>query len=311
MQPHESKLQLIQPPPLTWKFRFLRFILRNTIRKIAKTPEKILRGRKAWELWARYLPKASGITWSPIQDAPVHGALIAPQEGEDLPTVLYFHGGGYCVGSLMAYHSFLTYFCHITQTKVFALDYSLAPESPFPAALNEGVRAYQWLREEHPSKSLFIAGDSAGAGLTFATLLRLKEINEPLPKAALCFSPWADLTHRGPSFLYNEHKDYIFWRESLPIAAKMYGQENDLTHPLISPVYGDLSQLPPILIQVGLEEILLSDSLTLYKKIKETQGSVHLEIWQDMFHAWVYLAPLLLEGRLGLERVRDFIQLQK
>jgi acetyl esterase/lipase len=243
----------------------------------------------------------------PYHHEGIHGEWIIPKS-KHTSTILYLHGGGYCLGSMTTHRAYLTYLSAITNARIFHLDYRLAPEHPFPAALDDALEAYVWLVKQQTNLPLFIAGDSAGGGLALATLLALKKRKYKLPSGTICFSPWADLTHQGETLKTNYKTDHLLFAPSLPVVAKLYIRDADATNPYISPVYGDFKDVTPVFIQAGEGEILLSDSLRIFENIQSHNGIVTLEIWQNVFHAWPYAISLLSEAKQAILHVKDFIE---
>lgn len=295
----------IKSPSLT--LRLIKIILRLTYRKKIRTTAKILKLRKKWEWFSKLLPLAPGVACKPITDASYPAEWLIPHN-PPCATILYFHGGGYCLGSHKTHRAFLSYLCQITNARILSFDYRLSPEHPFPAALNDAMEIYTWLHKQKGPSSIYFAGDSAGGGLALALLLASKKEGGTLPKGVICFSPWTDLTHQGKTIETNQATDTLLYGPSLPIVANLYVGNDDPSHPYLSPLYGNLSNLPPIFIQTANEEILLSDSLRLFYKVKESKGLITLEIWKDRFHAWQYLAPLLPEAREALMHVKSFLE---
>ena len=194
-------------------------------------------------------------------------------------------------------------------------EYRLAPEAPFPAAVEDAVAVYEWLLAEgHAPAQLAIAGDSAGGGLTAATLVALRDKSLPLPAAAVCISPWSDLTRNADSYRARAAADPMIAPEDVAEMAAHYLQGADPESPLASPNFADLRALPPLLIHVGRDEILLevllSDSEFLTQRLKARGVPVTLKVWPDMIHVWHAFHPLLAAGRDGVARVGEFLRAQ-
>lgn len=292
-------------PSLT--LRLVKMILRLTVRKKVRDIGKTLKLRKTWEYFACFLRSAPGVTCTPLTHPSYQGEWLISGE-KPFVTILYLHGGGYCLGSCKTHRAFLSYLCHLTNTRILSFDYRLAPEHPFPAALTDAMEMYHWLRKQTGPSSVYIAGDSAGGGLALALLLALKNENAPLPRGTICFSPWIDLTHQGKTLKTNQKTDPLLYAPSLPIVAKLYIGNEDPSHPHLSPLYGDWHNLPPLFVQAAHEEILLSDSLRLYDKVKNSKGAVTLEIWKNRFHAWPYFASFLPEAREAILHAKSFLE---
>ena len=183
----------------------------------------------------------------------------------------------------------------------------MAPEHPFPAALEDATAAYHWLLTQGVDPSqIIIAGDSAVGGLTLGTMLTLRDAGEQLPAGAVCISPWMDLTLTGASIQSKAKVDPILDLNSLQMYARYYAAENEFTNPLISPLYANLEGLPPLLIQVGADEILLDDAIRFSQKTRVAGADVTLEIWDEMFHVF-QLIPFLPETKKAVGRIAKFV----
>ena len=223
--------------------------------------------------------------------------------------LFYLHGGGYVIGSLTTHQSLVADISRAAGIKGFAVDYELAPEGQFPCALRDAVKAYQWLLGTGvDAKNIVIAGDSAGGGLTVSTLVKLRDQNIPLPSAAILLSPWADLTHSSDSMDSRAEEDPMVSRESLTMMADMYLAGADPKNPEASPVFSDLTGLPPILIQVGTAEVLLDDSRLLAKNAKAAGVDVTLQEWEEMVHVFPHYAPIISDGKKAIDQMGDFIR---
>jgi len=227
--------------------------------------------------------------------------------GAGLEVILYLHGGAYALGSINSHRDFIARLALATQMRVLAINYRLAPEHPFPAALEDAVAAYLWLRAQgFGSSQIIIAGDSAGGGLALALLLALRDADKPLPAGAVCISPWTDLGCSGASFQSKAKADCLLDPDSLQMYVNYYAGEHDRTTPLISPHYADLSGLPPLLIQVGTDEILLDDATRFAANAKEAGVKVTLEIWDEMFHVF-QMVSFLPESKKAVKRIAEFV----
>jgi len=212
--------------------------------------------------------------------------------------ILYLHGGGYCLGSLNTHRRLVRDLARAAQVCALAVDYRLAPEHPFPAAVEDAVAGYRHLigRGIEPRK-ICIAGDSAGGGLTIATLVALRDQNLPLPGAAFCISPWVELANNLPSMTAKNDVDPMVTKPRLDQMAAIYALDRPLSTALLSPLHADLTGLPPVLIHVGSAETLLDDSVRLAGVLGAAAVETRLEIWPEMIHVWHFFAGLLSEGR--------------
>lgn len=234
--------------------------------------------------------------------APVHGEWLRPRQARRGRALLYLHGGGYMSGNPRTHRAITARLAHRLGVAVFALDYRLAPEHPYPAALLDAMAAWRWLIEEgwRPDR-LWLAGDSAGGGLALALMLSCKQQNLPLPAAATLFSPWTDLTCSGTAIAENAERCAWFTSQQLDFAARLYAGHQKLGDPLISPLFGDLSGLPPLLLHASDSELLRDDSLRLEARARAAGTPVRLRLWHGLPHAWPNFAGLMPEGDACLE----------
>jgi acetyl esterase/lipase len=239
-------------------------------------------------------------------------ALIRPTGLVPNRTVLYLHGGGYEVGSIAAYRVFASQLATRLDAIMVVLDYRLAPEHPFPAAIADAVAAYRDLlaRGTEPDQ-IVVMGDSAGGGLTVATLIALGRENLPPPAAAVCLSPWADLTMTADSYERCSTTDPFLDRDMLVRSARSYLAGADPRDALASPVFAsstEVGALAPLFIQAGAGEVLADDASTLAERIGAAGGSVELELWPDMTHVWHLLGPGVPEARDAIDRIAQFVR---
>ena len=223
--------------------------------------------------------------------------------------VLYLHGGGYRLGAPSTYRHLTWRIASAAQAQVLVIDYRLAPENPFPAALEDAVSYYCWLLAEGAdARQIIVIGDSAGGGLALALLLKLRDSSLPRPAAAVVLSPWTDLALTGASLTLNAKLDAIVQAEDAPIFAADYLAGTDPRHPYASPLYGDPTGLPPTLIQVGSEEVLRDDAVRMAEKMQRAHCQAELQIWPRMPHVWHFLAPILPEAREAIAEISKFVQ---
>jgi monoterpene epsilon-lactone hydrolase len=221
-------------------------------------------------------------------------------------TLLYLHGGGYFAGSPRT-HRAITGALAKQGFRVFTADYRLAPEHPFPAAVDDALSVYRAMLAEGISPMTFVvAGDSAGGGLVVATLLAAKAAGLPMPSSALLFSPWTDLAGTGDSVRTNLRRDPMLRGERLDEVTGFYANGADPKNPLISPLYGDLAGLPPLCIQVGETEVLRDDSTRLAERASAAGVKVYLKIWKNVPHVWQIFQAFLPEARAALAEASAF-----
>jgi len=221
--------------------------------------------------------------------------------------ILFLHGGGFNAGSIKSHYALMGHLSRATGCAVLAIEYRLAPEFPFPAALEDAVQSYQWLlNHSYPSSHIFVAGSSAGGGLALSLCLKLKEENLPQPAAVICICPMVDLTLSSESLQSNKDTDWIKL-ERLSSAVKDYCQHTELSNPLISPLFGSLQGLPPLLIHTGASELLRDEAVALAKKAEQSGVPVTLEVWPEMVHCWHLFASKIPEGKKAIDHIGAFI----
>ncbi|MFL9908157.1 alpha/beta hydrolase [Paraburkholderia sp. RL17-337-BIB-A] len=248
-----------------------------------------------------------------LHDWPLHGEWIERADGVSVaangPTVLYCHGGGYYFCSPRTHRSLVYGLATRANTSIFSLDYRLAPEHRFPAALDDASAAYrQLVADGTPPESIVISGDSAGGGLALATLVALRDAGDPLPAGCLLFSPWTDLAAAGATIRSNDGLDPMFSGPAIARAAKVYLGDTSATHPFASPVYADLSGLPPLFIMAGSTEVLLDDSQRVADKARAAGVDCELEVWKKMPHVWPLFSPFIPEANRALDRAATFVR---
>jgi len=222
--------------------------------------------------------------------------------------VLYLHGGSYICGSPNSHRSLVANIAIASKARALIIDYKLAPEHPHPAAVEDAVAAYKWLINGHVDpRHLAIAGDSAGGGLAVALLVSLRDRNIPLPAACVCLSPWTDLAFSGETWKSKAKVDLIIYDYKELAFAKMYLGGLDAKTPLASPLYADLKGLPPLLVQVGTDEVLLSDATRLVERAKQAGVNAVIDEWEKMQHVWQFAASFIPEGRRAIDRIGEFI----
>jgi acetyl esterase/lipase len=295
-------------PDQRWIAAVLRVVLRATLRRTFRVglpvEEQRLRLRRVTRLTLP--PRGASFTAATVGDVP--GEWVrARGDGQPPLTLLYLHGGGYTTGSPATHRALTGHLAARCDARVFAADYRLAPEHPFPAALDDAVAAWRGLRAEGlDAARIAIAGDSAGGGLAVATALRLRELGEPLPRALVLFSPWVDLTlERLPAAPPGEVMLTLPWVRE---CAGSYSAGASPRHPLISPIEADLRGLPPTLVQVGTDELLLSDSRRLCERLRAAGTPVELAEFPGRWHVFQANAGVLADADRALAAVGRFLR---
>lgn len=253
-------------------------------------------------------PHYEGARMHPMPTAPVPAEWVYPKGTSSQRTVVYLHGGGYCVGSIVTHRVLAGEVAGASQTRALVLDYRLAPEDPFPAAVEDSVAAYEWLLAQGIAPGqIVLAGDSAGGGLVLSTLVSLRDKDVPLPAAGVCLSPWTDLSLSGQSMVDNAGNDLVLTEEMLRVFARHYLGEGDPRHPLASPLYADLAGLPPLFLQASKHEILFDDARRAAERARAAGVEVVLDVWEEMVHVWQSYVAFLPESREAIARIGAFV----
>jgi monoterpene epsilon-lactone hydrolase len=262
--------------------------------------------RAAMEGSAGMFPAGADMLTSEIDAGGVPADWITVDESEADRVVLYFHGGGYVMGSRNTHRGLAGRIARAAVARVLLPEYRLAPEHPFPAAIEDATACWRWLVSEgYAPDHMAIAGDSAGGGLALATLLALKAAGDPLPACAVGLSPWTDLEGEGPTAEPGAVDDPMLTAEGLRSSGRQYAAA-DLRNPLAAPLHGELEDLPPLLLQVGTREVLLSDSTRFAEKARAAGVEVTLEIEDGLIHVW-HMFPDVPEAQSAIERIGAFI----
>jgi len=260
--------------------------------------------------FARYIPGPSPrtkVVAVELAGVPTQSTVTAAFEQNR--HVLYLHGGAYVFGRADLYRDFIWRIAKRARAKVVFVDYRLAPEHPFPAAIEDATAVYRALLESGVDpKRIAIAGDSAGGGLAFATLLKLRDQGLPMPAAVVALSPWTDLALSGKSVTTNAAADPIYEIGAAQKFAGYYLASADPRNPYASPLYGDLTGLPPSLIQVGSDEAQLDDAVRMAERLRAAGCEVDMKAWPRMPHAWQLFARLLPEARQAIEEIGEFLR---
>ena len=285
------------------------FILRRTLKKQFAAIDDVV----AFRARMKAASNMSGVVPDSVSVVPINVQGVSCEwitnAGTDQNRVLmYLHGGGYVFGGLDSHREIAWRLAQASGMRVLLVDYRLAPEHVFPAALEDATACYRWLLSEgfEPAR-IAIGGDSAGGGLTVATLVNLKNLGLPQPSGAILLSPWTDLSLSGDSIETNEAKDAMLSRAALLKCAQYYLGERERRAPLASPLFADLSGLPPVLIHVGSTEMLCSDAQRLAEKWESAGGEASIEIWPKMPHVFQVLAARIPEGAQAIVKLGEFL----
>ena len=285
----------------------VRFGLRLFIKSRHRTePIEVVRQRfKRMEWLVPPPPRGTKTRQFNIGDLPAVSIMV--REARPDADVLFLHGGAYVVGSFRNYGHFTWRLGKAARARVLAIDYRLAPEHPYPAALQDALTAYRWLLGQgaDPKRMLF-AGDSAGGGLTLALLLKLRDEGQPLPAGTVTMSPWTDLAMTGASLHTNADRDPMLVASEVPRLAAIYLDGADPRDPYASPLYGDPRGLPPTLIQAGGDEILRDDAVRMAEKMKAAGCDVELQISPCMPHVFQLLVTVMPEAQAAVAEVARF-----
>lgn len=263
--------------------------------------------RRQWEESASKMPLYDKVSTASKRIAGVDCEWVSSPSTQEDAVIIWLHGGGFYAGSCITHREFAARLSTAASVSVLLVDYRLAPEHPFPAALEDVVKVYRSLLTTGFEKArVFIGGDSAGGGLALSTMLALRSAHDPLPAASILLSPWVDLMLRGETLASRELLDPLVSRAGLRLAAELYRGNRPLDDPLLSPVDADLVGLPPLLIHVGDHEILLSDSLRLAANARCAKVAVEIKVWPQLwhfFHAWGELP----ETKVALYEIARFL----
>jgi epsilon-lactone hydrolase len=266
--------------------------------------------RRRFEAAARSGIRAPrGVTAREIRPGGVCSDWLEPVDPAPGRVLLYLHGGAYVICSPATHRGLAGGIAKAGDIPTLVIDYRLAPENPFPAALDDALTTYHWLLEQgYPPTHIAIGGDSAGGGLTLATTLALRDRGEPLPAALFLISPWTDLTFSGESIKKRADRDPVLKLNDEGWLVETYANGNPLTHPYISPLFADLHGLPPTLIHVGTEEILYDDSARLEKKLKSAGVKTEFQAWPGMWHVFQAFAPYVPEAQQAVDQTGAFLK---
>lgn len=267
--------------------------------------------RKGYDGLGDRYPTASDIALTPVSAGGVPAEWSQAPGADDSRAILYLHGGGYVIGSIASHRHLASELGRAAGARVLAVDYRLAPEAPFPAAVDDALAGYRFLLKSgiEPG-SIAIAGDSAGGGLTVATLLAIRDAGLPQPACGFCISPWTDLEIAGSTMKSKAADDPMVQEPGVRAMAEAYLGGADPRAPLASPLHADLRGLAPLLIHVGSAETLLDDAIRLAGAAGAAEVPVRLEVWPEMLHVWHFFHPVLTHGRDAIASAGAYIREQ-
>ena len=251
-------------------------------------PEDLDRQRKGQELLGRLVAPMLGMSWEPFDLQGMPAAWVRPERGHDRRhVILYCHGGGYTSGNLGYARILAAKLAGVTGYEVLAFEYRLAPEHPYPAPLEDAMKAWDYLMHlGYGARDVVVAGDSAGGNLALVLTMLLREAGRLLPRRLVLLSPWTDMTASGKSYQERRDDDPMLTMDYIQAVRGVYAPGQDLSSPKLSPLFGDLRRFPPVLIQAGTNEILLSDSVRLRDRLVQAGTPCRLEVWPDMWHVF-------------------------
>ena len=288
--------------------RLLNAFLRLTTKSMWKPSLDIIQVRThATKMDARIAGKALPAAIEAVEIAGVRATWIGDPSLSERGTLLYLHGGAWCIHLPGIYLKFATTLSALTGMRVLLPDYRLAPEHPFPAGVDDCFAVYRWLVEQgYTNRPLAIAGDSAGGNLTLVTLMRARDAMLPMPDCAVMLSPSTDLSTSGPSWSYNAEADPMFSPGARDLLRPIYCPDQDMTNPLLSPLFGNWVGLPPLLFHAGSTEVLLDDSVRSHDRATQAGVSADIEVWWQMPHVFQVFG-WLPESHVALRKIADFI----
>ncbi len=290
---------------MNWQSLIIRSYL-NYIKFTGNYNDPIEKLRKLADSGARFGKFPKSVRSKSISIEHIRAELLTHPQADARSALLYLHGGGYALGSIKSHRATAGQLAEIGKIHTLIIDYRRPPEHPFPAALQDALTAYDWLRKNE-YKRIIIAGDSAGAGLALSTVVSLRDNHIPTPLLVICLSPVTDLECTGDSMITNAKLDPWLTADTKILFNYYVGRDNS-RNPLISPLYADFAKFPPIMIQVGTDEILLSDSTRLADKARAAGVDVQLNIWPGMWHIFPFFAPFVPEAAQAISEIGNVIR---
>ena len=267
------------------------------------------KARTRLDILGSLVPTARRVGVEKTQVCGLDAEWLTPEKAIKNKVLLYLHGGAYVLGSCASHRHLISYLARAGEIEALVPEYRLAPEHRFPAAINDCVAVYEYLLADgYAGKDIVIAGDSAGGGLSVATLLALRDKGVEMPAAAVLMSPWLDLSASGDSHRTRDGADPWFNAADIPVVARYYCEADQVRDPLVSPVYAEMSGMPPIHIQVGDDEILLSDATRLVDNVRAAGGVADIDVWNEMWHVFQAFLLVMPESREAIDRLGAYIR---
>ncbi len=283
--------------------------VREKLAKLPRSAEQTLEEvRTIYDKATRAFPLPADIAREDVTLGGVPAERLTPQQARKDQALIYLHGGGYGTGSPRSHRHLAGDIAKRAGVVALVPEYRLAPENPFPAAVDDALAVYRDTLKQFAPGRIAIAGDSAGGGLTVAVLLAARDAGLPMPAAAICISPWTDMTASGASYSERAAADPLVTMDGLVRWRQFYIADGDRRAPLASPAHADLKGLPPLLIQVGGDEILLDDARLLADKARAVGIDTVLEVWPQMIHVWHWYWPMLDEGERANAAIAKFMR---
>jgi len=289
--------------------RLVRWITGYYIRKINVNTADVYKARRRLDTFGRFLMKAFRVKLERTTINGLYTEWLRPKKATRGKVLLYLHGGAYVMGSCRSHRQLVSHIARAAGIDAVVPEYRLSPEHRFPDAIQDAVGVYRALLASGiRADDIIISGDSAGGGLTMATLLSLRDAGDPLPAAAILLSPFLDVTASGESATTRAGRDPWFRPADMKVVIRYYCDDDEVRNPLVSPVFADVSGLPPVYIQVGDDEILLSDSTRLAENIEATGGDVQIEIWPEMWHVFQLFIGKMPESRRAIKKIGRYVR---
>jgi len=289
--------------------KIIRSVTSAYVQRVDVANVDFVKVRKLWDRVAGMMITAFGVQVETDTVNGLHAEWLTPKDHMDGKLLLYLHGGGYVVGGCDMHRQMVSHIARAGRIRALLPEYRLSPEHKFPAAIDDSVGVYRaLLKMGLKAEDIVIAGDSAGGGLSVATLLALRDAGDPLPAAAVLLSPFLDATGSGASMKTRAEQDPWFHAKDVPVVADFYCEEHQRRFPLVSPVFANIEDLPPMLIQVGDDEILLSDSERMADECDAAGIEVELEVWPEMWHVFQMFVGKMPEARQAIDKIGAYIQ---